>query len=336
MTHLKIEQNTGLIEEVSREVISKLYELASSGDLDQTSDLKGRLHTSSAPNVQVEYLNQTYPELFITADKLTVQFEDPEIQRILETKVFNTTDITASTVRTLTQLPQNSFNNNTKIVKFNEFKDFSGLTILPEQTFYGCTKLEEITFPPALTELPGMIFTNCYKLKQVVLPNSITKTGYQIFWGCTGIEGYIIIPHTVSTITRRIFSMATWDSNVRTTKGVFVLCSNFPTISTDYDDTYFFGGNVPYKLYLKYAHYNQYLALNRFCEGNTTAIRPFKLFEYTSSNWTEIPNPTQAQVREALNNISSDWTQQILPIDGDFPSNPVEGQLSLMEYSSVS
>lgn len=335
MTHLYIEQNTGLIEEVSREVISKLYELASSGDLDQTSDLKGRLHTSSAPNVQVEYLNQTYPELFITADKLTVQFEDPEIQRILETNVFNTSEITAPMVRNLSQLPNEVFSN-TNIVKFNELKDFVGLTTLPWACFYGCHDLEEITLPPALSELRGGNFTQCYKLKQIVLPNSVTKLGYQVFWGCPGIEGYIIIPHTVSTISRRIFSMSTWDSNVIKTKGVFMLCSNFPTISTEYDDTYFFGGNISFKIYLKYAHYNQYLALDKFCDGNTPSIRPFKLFEYTSSNWTEIPNPTQDQVREALNNISSDYTLQILPIDGDFPSNPVEGQLSLMEYSSVS
>jgi hypothetical protein len=34
MTHLKIEQNNSAIEQVSSAVITKLYELATSGDLD--------------------------------------------------------------------------------------------------------------------------------------------------------------------------------------------------------------------------------------------------------------------------------------------------------------
>lgn len=47
MTHLYIEQDTGSTEEVTSAIISKLYALASSGDLDNTSDLKGRLHSAS-------------------------------------------------------------------------------------------------------------------------------------------------------------------------------------------------------------------------------------------------------------------------------------------------
>jgi hypothetical protein len=34
MTHLKIEQNSGIIEEVSSDVIKKLYDVVHSGNLD--------------------------------------------------------------------------------------------------------------------------------------------------------------------------------------------------------------------------------------------------------------------------------------------------------------
>lgn len=127
--------------------------------------------------------------------------------------------------------------------------------------------------------------------------------------------------------------MNSWDGSTQSTRGVFILSSNFPTINTD---LYSFGGNVSYSIYVKYAHYNQYASLNGFIDSSTAILKPFKLFRYTSSSWAEITNPTQVQVREALNNINEDWAQQIIPLDGDFPSNPEEGQLSLMEYSSVS
>jgi hypothetical protein len=47
MTHLKIIQNNTLAdtEEVSQEIIQKLYDLAISGDLD--SEMKGRLHLTA-------------------------------------------------------------------------------------------------------------------------------------------------------------------------------------------------------------------------------------------------------------------------------------------------
>ena len=68
MTHLYIEQNTGSTEEVNASIISKLYELASSGDLDNTSDLKGRLHSSTAKEEHVTYLNNNFDELYISVD----------------------------------------------------------------------------------------------------------------------------------------------------------------------------------------------------------------------------------------------------------------------------
>jgi hypothetical protein len=56
-----------------------LYELAISGDLDETSDLKGRLHSEYAHRIQAEYLNATYPDLYISIDNYTIPFEDPNM-----------------------------------------------------------------------------------------------------------------------------------------------------------------------------------------------------------------------------------------------------------------
>ena len=79
MTHLYIEQNTGQTEEVNSSIISKLYELAISGDLDETSDLKGRLHSSVARRLEVQYLTSIFSELYISADVYYKHFVDPAI-----------------------------------------------------------------------------------------------------------------------------------------------------------------------------------------------------------------------------------------------------------------
>ena len=56
MTHLKIEQNNGVIEEVSSAVIDKLYDIVHSGNLDNTSNLIGRLHTTATYQDYIDYL----------------------------------------------------------------------------------------------------------------------------------------------------------------------------------------------------------------------------------------------------------------------------------------
>jgi hypothetical protein len=60
-----------------------LYELAISGDLDNTSDLKGRLHTTIGYRQPISYLNTTYPDLYISADEFAIPFEDPNMLQYL-------------------------------------------------------------------------------------------------------------------------------------------------------------------------------------------------------------------------------------------------------------
>jgi hypothetical protein len=60
-----------------------LYELAISGDLDNTSDLKGRLHTTIGYREPINYLNTTYQDLYISADDYAIPFEDPNMAAYL-------------------------------------------------------------------------------------------------------------------------------------------------------------------------------------------------------------------------------------------------------------
>lgn len=87
MTHLRIEQDDGSTQYVSNSVITKLYELAISGDLDQNSNLIGNLHVSGTYRKYKDYLEQQFNStnnkgpLYITADNYYKSFVDPNAAR---------------------------------------------------------------------------------------------------------------------------------------------------------------------------------------------------------------------------------------------------------------
>lgn len=331
--NININQDTSRVEllgDSGAGILQKLY------DLDKTNDiqtLSGNIKINVGYEDIVEYLTTKYPNLSIDVVAYAFKFEDSILQDLMETKVFKTASITSQMVRTLVDIPYESLKAK-KFVKFNEFKDFTGLSQFSGQMFEGCNKLEELTLPTTCnaSKLPFNFVNGCYKLKRFDIPDYITTTEQGVCLGCVGIEGYLIFPHTITTFGGRTFGMDTWHTGPYKTKGVFVLSTNFPTFNSNENE---FEGNVSYPVYVKYAHYSQYASRSNFIGGSQT-LKAFKLFRYTSSNWVEVINPTASQVREALNNISSDWTAQILPSDDNFPSSPTEGQLSLMIYTSVS
>lgn len=83
MTHLRIEQDDGSVQHVNNSVITKLYEFAISGDLDQNSNLIGNLHVSGTYREYKNYLEQQFNStnnkgpLYINADVYYKSFVDP-------------------------------------------------------------------------------------------------------------------------------------------------------------------------------------------------------------------------------------------------------------------
>ena len=100
MTHLYIEQNTSGTEEVNASIIAKLYELASSGDLDNTSDLKGRLHSNVAREKHVTYLNNNFSDLYISADIQYISFDDPNIETYMKRYIGTSDGVSLQDIQT--------------------------------------------------------------------------------------------------------------------------------------------------------------------------------------------------------------------------------------------
>lgn len=200
--HLYIEQNTGLTENVSSSVVKKLYELAVGGTLDNTSDLKGTLHTTIAAASHKAYLEGMFSDFHIDADEYSLSFEDPEVERICVTNWGSNGAVTLNQLQSLNTTSVNNtpaFKNNTTITKFNEFQYFTGITGTfnnnTNSIFSGCTNLEEITLPSTLANMnPGM-FLNCTSLTSIIIPASVQSMTY-VFAGCTGLTTVTFAPNS--------------------------------------------------------------------------------------------------------------------------------------------
>lgn len=212
MTHLKIIQNNTLAdtEEVSQEIIQKLYDQAVSGDLD--AEMKGRLHLTAGYRAQAEYLHQMFPNLIISADTYIIPFEDPKMVTYLNSigvgsnGVITEADAAAATIVANSQ--------NTEVTKFNELKYFTSITesrggIESSNDgwvkFHQWTALEEVdisNFTSIGHNNPygyGDIFAGCTSLKKVTASDKLAAIGHNAFANCsqlediTGLEGTITI-----------------------------------------------------------------------------------------------------------------------------------------------
>ena len=148
MTHLKIEQNNGVIEEVSSNVIKKLYDIVHSGNLDNTSNLIGRLHTSATYQDYIDYLEDAFKvgdvkQLIIDAAKKYIMFADPIVQSKLSTNWGDGTGVTLEDTRSIQIIPWNLFSGSA-ITSFDELGLFNTITELQWGAFNNCSKLTSI------------------------------------------------------------------------------------------------------------------------------------------------------------------------------------------------
>lgn len=173
MSHLKIEQNTSSVEVITSTIIDKLYELAQSGTLDSSSNLKGNLQVAHAYEDAVTYLTTNYANLQINVTGgAYIRFADATVQSICATNWGDGTGITTIQAAVVNNIG-GAFKNNTAIVSFTEFAKFtsygSAFTKADDNrdTFRQCTKLVSITIPASLQLVQSCMFYQCTNLTSV-------------------------------------------------------------------------------------------------------------------------------------------------------------------------
>ena len=75
----------------------------------------------------------------------------------------------------------------------------NNLTIIGDNTFYGCNQLKEVTLPDRITRLGGSAFMYCDALQKVHLGSGITTIPEYAFNSCTNLQA-LVVPDQVTEI----------------------------------------------------------------------------------------------------------------------------------------
>ena len=195
MTHLRIEQNNN-VEVVDAYLIQKLYEIASSEDI-QSIQLSGNLQCGYCYQTPYQYLTgniegtnqKRFPDLNIVAQGLYFAFQDAEVERILAQNFGDGNGILQSRVETLSSF-SGKFANNKNIEYFNELSSFSNITeINSNNRFNSCTNLKQIDLSN-ITKISGANgyerwnFESCSNLESVGDTSKCTYFGHGAFNKC--------------------------------------------------------------------------------------------------------------------------------------------------------
>ena len=220
MTHLRIEQS-GITEEVSHSLISKLYELAISGDLDQSSNLQGRIHVNKTYGIWADYLHNIFSNLYIQYDKSYIWFQDPVVKQVMAARFGNgqdgitvddinvaylwgdfnyytirkyiTTFDELSQLTTINQTGQNTFFAQSRLTSI----DLSNISNITEGSFNGCTALASLGSTNNVIQIGNGAFCNCSGLTSISLP-SCTSIGIEAFKNCTNLTTVTLNPALTS------------------------------------------------------------------------------------------------------------------------------------------
>mmetsp|Transcript_17732 Transcript_17732/g.32048 ORF Transcript_17732/g.32048 Transcript_17732/m.32048 type:complete len:248 (-) Transcript_17732:77-820(-) len=78
--------------------------------------------------------------------------------------------------------------------------------ILPNDVFWGCSQLKDVTLPEGLEEIGDGTFYDCVSLERINFPSSLIKIGGHAFAGCHSLTKVTLAGGGVVTIERDTFS----------------------------------------------------------------------------------------------------------------------------------
>lgn len=158
--------------------------------LDGSLSLNGYLYESDATAI-----NEYYPNLKLNALGYYMDFEDPEVLRVLLANMTNDDGIgiTKEQAEKVTSIVR-WFRQNTTIVSFNELIDFPNVKYLgvnesvnSNAAFYQCTSLQEIDLSNISEHIGGQCFNGCTSLRTIGDLSKVKIIQSGAFNNCTSL-----------------------------------------------------------------------------------------------------------------------------------------------------
>lgn len=183
-------QQSNITEQVSSQLVDKLYTLASTNALTNDSNLQGSITASILYDDAIQYLRTKFSNLIISATDYYIRFADANIlNALLANNYGDGTGITISELAAKSSPA--SIVKATNATKFNEFRYWTSVTGLPSNAFYQWSTITEITLPSTLTSLGTNAFAGCTSLKKINL-NNVTRIGHNAFCGDSNLEQFTL------------------------------------------------------------------------------------------------------------------------------------------------
>ena len=225
--NLTIKQNNQVTEQVTSDVIDKLYNLTKEDVVNGiaaiatvlSGGLKGRIEAPAAYEDAVTYLNTKFgPNLIVSALAYYIRFADHNVLSVLlnagigDGNGISTSAAESASLGTI-------FQNNTQIETFDELPYFTS----PNYgigAFQNCTNLRRVDV--SNSGFPNFIFTNCINLEYFHGPNSV--------------QGELRIKDGVTTINDRALQhtkvrSVIFPDSLRTIKNSFFECSSLQSVT---------------------------------------------------------------------------------------------------------
>ena len=100
---------------------------------------------------------------------------------------------------------KNAFDGQVAFSSFDEFKYFTGITVIPYEMFKDWAALKSIVIPENVTSFGSYAFKGCTKLASAIsIPYGMDEVPYGCFYGCQKLSS-VTIPNTVTTIKGEAF-----------------------------------------------------------------------------------------------------------------------------------
>lgn len=187
--NINVSQSTSSIETVTKNLITKLYDLAFNAEEGDIISYQGNIYSAAAYADEVKYLQDNFPNLVLNVPESGqyIKFEDPEIERVL---LANNIGDGTGVIKVIAGSANINkiFQDNTTITSFPEFQYFTGMSNITEKAFSNCSNLQNIIIPNNVTEIKNRAFLNCTSLSSVYLPQSCKTLGQGVFMGCSNIR----------------------------------------------------------------------------------------------------------------------------------------------------
>ena len=125
------------------------------------------------------------------------------------------------------------------------FASDSKLKTIGDNTFTGCSKLQNITIPESVTSLGTQAFYGCSRLRSIAIPKDVVFMGSGIFISCTSLENVIFEGTKLTSISDNAFYSCDSLTNIVIPEGVtdintyaFYGCDNLTTVTIPQSVTY--------------------------------------------------------------------------------------------------